>query len=241
MTKLQRQVLEFHKVFDHPVAGSPIIPSAARVRFRAAFIVEECLEFLEACFDASSVAIPAGNQDVTAGMLLNSARENLKALIAESRIAVDLPLAVDALADIDYVVEGTRLEFGVNGEPIADEVHRANMTKAHSCPACDGDGFVQKNDHDSDTCPRCLGKKYVVVKRANGKTLKPEGWKPPNIAGKLEEQRPRGPQMSPDSLESIIADPLGLGLSNLKNISERMRASLTDKERAILDKRMPPK
>ena len=34
-TKLQRQVLEFHKVFGHPVADSPTIPADERVRFRA--------------------------------------------------------------------------------------------------------------------------------------------------------------------------------------------------------------
>jgi predicted HAD superfamily Cof-like phosphohydrolase len=149
MTKLQHQVLEFHRVFDHPVADSPTIPPEKRVRFRARFIVEECLEFLEACIIDND-----GNLSVI--------REYLQDYINNSPVAVNLADAVDALADIDYVVEGTRLEFGINGEPIADEVHRANMAKLHD------------------------GK---VIKRADGKTLKPPGWKPPDITGELERQR----------------------------------------------------
>jgi predicted HAD superfamily Cof-like phosphohydrolase len=70
----------------------------------------------------------------------------------------DLPAFADALADIDYVVEGARLEFGINGSPIADEVHRANMAK--------------------------LG----GPKRADGKHMKPEGWTPPDVAGELVKQ-----------------------------------------------------
>jgi len=158
MTKLQHQVLEFHRVFDHPVADSPTIPPDERVRFRAAFIVEECLEFLNACFDTTSGAPQADATTVS----LEDLGRRLREVIALSIVRVDLSLAVDALADIDYVVEGTRLEFGVNGEPIADEVHRANMAKLHD------------------------GK---VIKRADGKTLKPPGWKPPDITGELERQR----------------------------------------------------
>jgi predicted HAD superfamily Cof-like phosphohydrolase len=44
-------------------------------------------------------------------------------------VDVDLPDFVDALGDIDYVIEGTRSVFGVDGAPIAAEIHRANMSK----------------------------------------------------------------------------------------------------------------
>jgi predicted HAD superfamily Cof-like phosphohydrolase len=62
------------------------------------------------------------------------------------------------MADLDYVVEGTRLEFGIDGEPIAAEVHRANMAKTEGPVAPDG------------------------------KRLKPPGWTPPDIAGVLRKQ-----------------------------------------------------
>ena len=75
---------------------------------------------------------------------------------------VDLPALVDGLADLDYVVEGTRIEFGVNGTPVADEVHAANMRKA--------DGPVDEH----------------------GKKRKPPGWVGPDIERVLREQGWRG-------------------------------------------------
>ena len=175
MTKLQRQVLEFHRVFDHPVADSPTIPADERVRFRAAFIVEECLEFLEACFDLKSLAVRSfarnGATELMDGVTaLNRVRGLLHAIIQDTPVHVDLPLAVDALADIDYVVEGCRLELGVNGEPIADAVQRSNLAK------CGGG------------------------KNAEGKTIKPAGWIPPDIAGELDKQ---------------CRDPIGCGLAGV--------------------------
>lgn len=59
----------------------------------------------------------------------------------------------DALADLLYVVYGTAVSFGIDMQPIFQEVHRSNMTK--------GD-------------PQ-------VVKTPNGKILKGENWKPPRV------------------------------------------------------------
>jgi predicted HAD superfamily Cof-like phosphohydrolase len=157
MTKLTRQVLEFHRQFDHPIADSPTIPSDDRVRFRARFIFEELRETIQAMFDGES---PVG--DGLARDKWHVAAAAMKDIIDHAAVKVDLAEVVDGLADLDYVVEGTRIEFGINGEPIADEVHRANLAKLH-----DGE----------------------VVKREDGKTLKPPGWTPPDIAGELEKQR----------------------------------------------------
>lgn len=74
---------------------------------------------------------------------------------------VDLVEFADALADLDYVIEGTRLEFGINGAPIAAEVHRSNLSK--------------------------LGPNGPML-REDGKILKPPGWTPPDIAGELRKQ-----------------------------------------------------
>jgi predicted HAD superfamily Cof-like phosphohydrolase/predicted RNase H-like HicB family nuclease len=141
---LRAQVSEFHKVFGIPTLETPTVPSAERVKLRLRLILEEAFELLEASYpDSFMVGVfKAGVMD----------------LIGDRNPSVNLPEFVDALADIDYVVEGTRLEFGVDGGPIAAEVHRANMTKVGG------------------------------PKDADGKQLKPPGWTPPNVLGELEKQ-----------------------------------------------------
>ena len=66
----------------------------------------------------------------------------------------------DACADLCYVVIGTAIEYGIPLDVVWAEVHRSNMAKAD--PA--------------------TGK---VRFREDGKVLKPEGWKPPDIAAIL--------------------------------------------------------
>lgn len=136
------QVTEFHHAMNQPVLHTPAIPPQARVRLRLKLVAEEFFELARA-----------------AGVRCTAA-ENVFADCLEQTefFEVDLPELVDAMADLDYVVEGTRLECGVNGWPVAQEVHRTNMAKL--------DG-----SRDDD-----------------GKILKPEGWEPPDIGGVLREQ-----------------------------------------------------
>jgi predicted HAD superfamily Cof-like phosphohydrolase len=55
-------------------------------------------------------------------------REELKEL--EDAIADnDLVAVADALGDLKYVVEGAAVSFGIDLEPVFDEIHRSNMTK----------------------------------------------------------------------------------------------------------------
>jgi predicted HAD superfamily Cof-like phosphohydrolase len=67
----------------------------------------------------------------------------------------DLVEVIDGLVDLLVVVLGTADEWGLDLEPFWKEVHRTNMAKAG--------GPV----------------------RTDGKQLKPEGWKAPDIAGVL--------------------------------------------------------
>lgn len=67
----------------------------------------------------------------------------------------DLVEAIDGLCDLLCVTYGAAAEFGINLAPFWDEVHRTNMAKQG--------GPV----------------------REDGKRLKPEGWRPPNIEGIL--------------------------------------------------------
>jgi predicted HAD superfamily Cof-like phosphohydrolase len=72
----------------------------------------------------------------------------------------DIVEAADALADIVYVAIGAALEFGIPLDRVWAEVQRSNMAKID--PAT---GFV--------------------VRREDGKILKPEGWTPPDVAAAL--------------------------------------------------------
>ncbi len=138
MKTVRDQVIEFHKAVGQPILETPQIPSAERVRLRARLIAEEFFETLSAMFTRDALR-------------LNTLHENVQELIDTATIRVDLPELADGLADLDYVVEGTRLEFGINGEPIAAEVHASNLFKT-SGPV-----------------------------RADGKIGKPSGWCPPDI------------------------------------------------------------
>jgi predicted HAD superfamily Cof-like phosphohydrolase len=146
-SELSRQVREFHEAMGLPTAEAPTIPKEARrVRLRLALIAEEFLEVITA-------ACPLWD-----GTRKDEVADLLRDTIENYPIDVSLPDFVDGLADLDYVIEGTRLEFGIQGAPIAAEVHRANMAKVGG------------------------------PKSPTGKQLKPEGWKPPDIAGELQKQ-----------------------------------------------------
>lgn len=72
----------------------------------------------------------------------------------------DIVEIADAIADLIYVAVGTALAYGIPLEAVWNEVQRSNMAKADPV----------------------TGK---VVKREDGKVLKPEGWTPPEIASIL--------------------------------------------------------
>lgn len=149
---LHAQLLEFHRAMGQPILSRPAIPSEDRVRLRAALIIEEAFELAESLF-ASEFG----------GAILGAAKQHVLLICKFADVRVDLPELADALADLDYVVEGTRLEFGIDGAPIAAAVHAANMRKA-----------------DGPIAP-------------NGKRLKPPGWTPPDVAGELRRQGWKGP------------------------------------------------
>jgi predicted HAD superfamily Cof-like phosphohydrolase len=66
----------------------------------------------------------------------------------------DLVEIADALADIIYIACGTAVSYGIPLDRVFTEVHRSNMAKL-----VDG----------------------KVLRRADGKVQKPEGWTPPDI------------------------------------------------------------
>lgn len=151
-TKLSHQVAEFNKGFGIDEPDHPVEPSSATLKLCLGFLAEELGEMLEAA-GASKVKVD------------NALHYLSIAIRSTSSNRVKLDELVDGTIDLDYYCEGFRRRMGVDGEPIADEVHRKNMEKLGG--------------------PR----------RADGKVLKPEGWTPPDVYNCLIDQGwtpPRG-------------------------------------------------
>lgn len=150
MSKLNEQVMAFHKKFGQPIAARPKVPEEKVLRFRAKLHLEEFRELIEAMF----------------GSTYDSRWAEIEEVIREAPLDVNFPEMIDALGDMDYISEGTRIVCGVDGDPIADEIQRANMSKD---PA-----YVEAKDsyHSSATI----------------KPVKPEGWAPPDNERILIEQ-----------------------------------------------------
>jgi predicted HAD superfamily Cof-like phosphohydrolase len=61
----------------------------------------------------------------------------------------DLVGLADALGDLLYVAYGTAEAYGIDLEPVFDEIHRSNMSKGGTEPLCRPDGKVCKGERYS--------------------------------------------------------------------------------------------
>jgi predicted HAD superfamily Cof-like phosphohydrolase len=148
---LQAMVVEFHRTGGYPVRHSPQTPSDDELRFRLRLIAEEFFEQFDACF-----------QGALQQQLVADAEDRIRQVIEIGPVGqVDLEVLVDAWADLKYVIVGSEVAAGVDGNAVFRVVHENNLTKF---------GPGARRD-------------------ANGKTAKPPGWTPPDIAGELERQR----------------------------------------------------
>ena len=116
---LSEQVREFHLVYGLPIESLPAVPEKAQLKLRLKLIAEEFCELLE----SSGVELdPLECNDSLYDKILHSIEYRLNG-------EFDMVGVADALGDIDYVVEGMRLVCGIDGKPIAHEIHRSNMSK----------------------------------------------------------------------------------------------------------------
>jgi len=145
VTKLRDQVRAFHLEAGAPILETPTVPPDDRVKLRLKLAAEEFCELLTAC-GCGKYAV----EDVW---------DRIRYVVEIAGTGpVDIVAVADALADLDFVNEGMRLEFGIDGEPIADEVARSNMSK------------------------------FPTTVRADGKILKGPHYSPPDLVRVLREQ-----------------------------------------------------
>lgn len=145
----QNMVRQFMTVMNQDQPKTPSIPDDAVVRMRMRLIAEEFFELMKATFSGYT---NDGYNPVGA------IEQITMRLIDEATVCVDLPEWCDATVDLDYVVEGARISFGVDAQPLWLAVQKANMAK------------------------------LAGPVREDGKKLKPTGWTPPDIAQLLREQ-----------------------------------------------------
>ena len=118
-------------------------------------IVKSLLEFNDA-FEIPKLESPGLSSNEMIELRIKLLREEVEEY-AEAALSGDLVEVLDALADIGYILAGTIINHGMQNiyDDAFDEVHRSNMAKL-----VDG----------------------KVLRRDDGKVMKPEGWQPPQLA-----------------------------------------------------------
>lgn len=94
----------------------------------------------------------------------------------------------DALCDIQYVLAGAILEFGMGGKfkTLFDEVHRSNMSKACKTVEEAEQTIVKYKAKDGCECHyEKDGDLYLVYRTADHKTLKSIDYSPADLKGLL--------------------------------------------------------
>jgi predicted HAD superfamily Cof-like phosphohydrolase len=149
---IDEQVREFHDVMGIENRASLGVPDTETIRLRCRLVIEEAFELIAASLHGDASDDVESHLDVALELIENWPT------------APDIIEVADALADLDYVVAGSRLAYGITRKPVADEVHRSNMAKAPN---------------------------GVVIRDAKKKVLKPPGWTPPDIRKALGLEAPR--------------------------------------------------
>ena len=124
-------------------------------------IVASLLEFNQA-FDIPKLDSPDIGPEDMIELRIKLLREEVEEY-AEAARAGDMVEILDALADIGYILAGTIINHGMQHiyDDAFNEVHRSNMDKL-----VDG----------------------KVLRREDGKVMKPEGWTPPQLAQFLNKE-----------------------------------------------------
>ncbi len=100
----------------------------------------------------------------------------------------DLVEVADAFCDIQYVLSGAILEFGLGEKfkELFEEVQRSNMSKA--CKSMEEAIATQKKykeEQDVDSYVKQIGDDFLVYRKSDSKVLKSVDYSPADIKGKL--------------------------------------------------------
>lgn len=155
-TPVREDLVEsFHEAFGHPIRKPIDEDTVKLLMLRRKLLLEEFKEVDEA-IDFCHVDI-MNNGAAT--------EESIMHLLKE-------------LTDLQYVLSGFAVTFGLDLQTSFERVHTSNMSKFHTCPTCGGGG-----GDGNMTCGVCKGAGQVVVYREDGKVLKGPDYKEPDLTG----------------------------------------------------------
>lgn len=112
--------------------------------------------------------------------LLSEELRELEVAIGEK----DIVAVADALCDLQYVLSGAILEFGLGGKfkELFEEVQRSNMSKACATEAEAKETVAYYRQRDNTECYYLQeGDKWLVYRTADNKTIKSKGYSPANL------------------------------------------------------------
>ena len=119
--------------------------------------------------------------------LLAEELKELKAAIADK----DMVEIADALCDIQYVLSGAVLEFGLGDKfrDLFDEVQRSNMSKTcKTVEEAKATMAYYKETKGVDSYYENSGNVYLVYRKSDNKTLKSIKYSPADLKSILEKQ-----------------------------------------------------
>jgi len=134
----------------------------------------------------STPIIPAENRCQLRVALIAEELEELKQAIEDK----DLVEIADALCDIQYVLSGAVLEFGLGDKfrTLFDEVQRSNMSKTCASRAeAEATQAYYKKAKNEDSYIVEAGDKFLVYRSTDDKTLKSVNYSPADLSKILAE------------------------------------------------------
>ena len=122
------------------------------------------------------------------GLRVSLIAEELREL-EEAIAANDIIEVADALCDIQYVLSGAILEFGLGDKfkALFDEVQRSNMSKACDTAEEAEDTIIHYKAQGVDCHYEQKEEKYLVFRTADRKTLKSVNYSPADLKSILEK------------------------------------------------------
>lgn len=164
----------------------PTIPPDDVLILRAKLILEEALETIAGLGVTISLYKDISDEIAAITMIEICKAANFE---FERDKLVNVFEVVDGLADLDYVGPcGTAVAFGIDLDPIFQEVHRSNMTKCWTDTELIENLKENKDKFQIHAAPCPQGNRKWVVLDASGKYIKSPSYSPANIKDVLALQ-----------------------------------------------------